>query len=342
MGTKGIFGAFLLLVGSLVAAPAARADSATPVRIGYQPTTTVEAQVAHTLRHTDILQRNGLDGTFTLFSYGPAVNEALVSGAIDVAFIGDMPSVSLAAINAPATVVGRQSVFRGAIVASTASNIKTMADLKGKDLYGPFGSSIYLAALSMLDRAGLKAGKDVKLLNMGFADLSDALRSGKIEALFVWDPWIQYFVDKGMVRVLSSDSSLTMVIAMRDQFMKDHPEAVEKMLKAHKEATLFAATHQSLANQWFVEPEAAHALKLDVVQTATAYDPQWNAKSLQDIRVSMSAAEMKRYMGLAEQAYELKIYPARPPLDRKTNMSYAEKVDRESWSFDPSNVKVRK
>jgi len=194
----------------------------------------------------------------------------------------------------------------------------------------------------MLDKAGLKAGSDVKLLNMGFADLSDALRSGKIEALFVWDPWIEYFVDKGMVRVLSEDSSLTMVIAARDDFIKAHPGAVEKILKAHKEATLFAANNHAVVNKWFVEPEAARALKIGVVETATAYDPQWGAKSLKEIRVSMSPAEMKRYLGLADQAYELKIYPAKPPLARKTNMSVAEKVDRESWSFDPSTVKVGK
>src|SRR5262245_30809203 len=156
------------------------------VRIGWQPTTTVEAQIAHVLQKTDILERNGLKGQFTMFSFGPAVNEALVSGAIDVGFVGDMPSVSLAAVNAPTTVIGRQSTFRGAIIASSTSDIKTLADLKGKKLHGPFGSSIYLAALALLEKAGLKPGNDVEMTNMGFADLSDALRSGKIDAAFVW------------------------------------------------------------------------------------------------------------------------------------------------------------
>src|ERR1700688_4655174 len=103
--------------------PRAQQDSIL-VRIGWQPTTTVEAQIAHVLQKTDILERSGLKGQFTMFSFGPAVNEALVSGALDVGFIGDMPSVSLAAVNAPTTVSGRQSVFRGAIVASTKSDIK--------------------------------------------------------------------------------------------------------------------------------------------------------------------------------------------------------------------------
>jgi len=34
----------------------------------------------------------------------------------------------------------------------------------------------------------------VEMTNMGFADLSDALRSGKIDVAFVWDPWVENFV----------------------------------------------------------------------------------------------------------------------------------------------------
>src|SRR5262245_37090737 len=135
-----------------------RAQDAISIRVGWQPTTTVEAQIAHALQKTDILERNRLKGQFTMFSFGPAVNEALVSGAIDIGFVGDMPSISLVAVNAPITVIGRQSVFRGAVIASAKSDIKSVVDLKGKKVHGPVGSSIYLATLAMLEKAGLKPG----------------------------------------------------------------------------------------------------------------------------------------------------------------------------------------
>lgn len=332
----------ILLTAVLFICPlGVRAQDLIPIRIGWQPTTTVEAQIAHTLQRTDILERNGLKGTFNMFSYGPAVNEALVSGAIDVGFIGDMPSVSLAAVNSPTTVIGRQSVFRGAIVASTKSGIKTLAELKGKSLYGPFGSSIYLAALAMLEKAGLTPGKDVQMVNMGFADLSDAMKTGKVDAVFVWDPWVENFVDKGLGRVLSEDASLTMVIAMRNDFRKSTPGVAKRFLKAEKEALLFAASNQALANQWYREPEAARALSPDIVQKATAYDPQWAAKNLKDTRVTFNDTEMKRYLDLGRRAYELKIYPVSPPLAQKTDMSDAKEVDARATNFDSTNVKVK-
>lgn len=329
----------LSALGLMAANPARSAE--TTIRIGWQPTTTVEAQIAHTLAKTDILERNGLRGELTMFSFGPAVNEALVSGAIDIGFIGDMPSVSLAAVGAPTTVVARESTFRGAIVATPKSGIKSVADLKGKQLYGPVGSGIYLSAMAMLAGAGLKPGSDVDVVNMSFAEISDALKSGRVDAVFVWDPWVENFVRQGLAQVVASDTRLTMVTVARDAFKHQNADALERFLKAQKEALLYAALHPERSNEWFREPTAAKALSRDVVATATAYDPQWGAKGLGDIRLSMNPSEMDRYLGLGKQAVELKIYPRIPLLSQKTDLSIADRLDKETWAFDPSTVKIK-
>jgi ABC-type nitrate/sulfonate/bicarbonate transport system substrate-binding protein len=336
----------LVLTAALAAMAAslwtlAGAQEVKKIRIGWQPTTTVEAQIAHAMRKTNILELNGLQGEMTMFSFGPAVNEALVGGSIDVGFIGDMPSVSLAVANAPTTVIGRQSVFRGSILATAKSGIKELKDLKGKKLYGPVGSSIYLASVSMLEKAGLKPGKDVEIVHMGFADLSDAIKAGKVDAVFVWDPWIELFVTQGLAKELAKDTSLTMVIAMRNDYMQGNPDAVEKFLRAHKAALLFAASDHARANAWFREPENARTLDPRVIQTATAYDPQWNARTIKDIRISFNDAEMRRYLDLGKLAYALKVFPKDPPLKEKTDMSAARKVDASPWTFDLSAVKLK-
>lgn len=325
-----------------LAAPVANAAEMKEIRIGWQPTTTVEAQIAHTMAKTDILEKNGLKGKMIMFSFGPAVNEALVSGAIDVGFIGDMPSVALANADAPTTVIGRQSVFRGSIVASTKSGIASLTGLKGKKLYGPVGSSIFLAAQDMLTKAGLKPGVDVEIIHMGFADLSDGIKAGKVDAVFVWDPWIELFATQGLGKVLASDTSLTMVIAMHNDFLKKNPAAAKSFLKAHKEATLFAASDHARANAWFREPENARTLDPQVIQTATAYDPQWNAKSLADIRISFNDAELNRYFGLGKQAHALKVFAKEPPLAKKTDLTMAKELDAKPWNFDPKTVKMMK
>jgi sulfonate transport system substrate-binding protein len=341
MVMTGLLRNVLSFVLALSLAETAAAQDLKPIKIGWQPTTTVEAQIAHTLAKTDILERNGLRAEMTMFSYGPAVNEALISGAIDVGFIGDMPSVSLLATGAPVTVVARQSVFRGSIVAASKSAIKTVADLKGRKLYGPYGSSIYRSALTMLKEAGLQPGRDVEIVNMGFADLSDALKAGRIDALFVWDPWIELFVSEGLGREVKSDTTLTMVVAIRDSLVKGLPDTVERFLKSHKEALLYAATNKPLANEWFRQPEAARRLDIKIIDVATAYDPAWNARKLSDIRLAFSAVEFERYKDVAKFAQELKITPVLSPVETKTDLTIARKLDAAEWSFDPASVKTR-
>jgi sulfonate transport system substrate-binding protein len=193
----------------------------------------------------------------------------------------------------------------------------------------------------MLEEAKLKPGTDVQVVNMGFAELADALKAGRIDALFVWDPWVENFASQGLARVIASSTELTMVVVMRDDYRAKNPDAVEKFLKAHKEALLFAASNHDRANAWFREPAPAQALSVEIVEKATGFDPQWSAKSLADIHLSFTPAEKDRYFGLGKQAAELKIYPAVPPLDKKTDMSVAERLDKTPWAFDPKTVTAK-
>ncbi|MFG1463682.1 NrtA/SsuA/CpmA family ABC transporter substrate-binding protein [Xanthobacter sp. DSM 24535] len=315
--------------------------AADTIRIGWQPTSTVSSQIANTLARTDILERNGLKGEFIMFTYGPAVNEALVSGAIDVGFIGDLPSVALAAAGAPTTVVARQSTFRGAILATSKSGITSVQDLKGKKLYGPVGSSIHLAAVAMLADAGLKAGTDVEVVNMGFVDLSDAIAAGRVDAVFIWDPWIEFFVSKGLAKVIASDTSLTMVVAARNDFRTKSPDVIRRFLVAQKEALAYAAAHHDQANAWFRDSAAAKSLPADVVATATAYDPQWAVKDVNALRVAMTPAEMDRYLNLGKVAGQLKVFPRVPDLKTTTDMSVAETVDSTKIDAGAAPVTVK-
>ena len=329
------------LVALALATTALHAWAQKTIRIGWQPTTTVEAQIAHTLAKTDILERNGLKGEMVMFSFGPAVNEALISGAIDVGFLGDMPSVSLLAAGAPVTVIAKQSTFRGSILASPKSGIKTVADLKGRKLYGPLGSSIYRSALTMVKDAGLVAGKDVDVIHMGFADLADALRAGKIDALFVWDPWVELFIREGLAVELKSDTSLTMVVGMRDDYIKSGADVVEKFLRAHKEALMYAASNKAASNAWFREPEAARRLDPAIIETASAWDPMWKSPRFADLRLAFSASEFDRYKDVARFAFDNKVTPRLSPVEQKTDLTVARKLDAAPWNFDPKTVKVK-
>lgn len=330
----------LPIIGAVWSSGPAAAEDLTPIRVGWQPTSIISAQAVHVMMKTDVMKRNGLKGEFTMFTLGPPVNEALVSNAIDVGLVGDMPSISLAAAGAPVVMVGRQTSFATGILSSTKSNIKTVADLKGTKLYGPYGTSAYLSAQNILEANHLTPGKDVEMINLAFGEIKDALQSQKIQSFYMWEPWVTFFEKRGLARVLGRDPHILVVIVMRKDFVEKHPQAVINFLKAQKEAMLFAAQNHSLVNKWFLEPANSKVFDEQVVEAAAMNDPQWSAKSLKDIKVAISPEEMKRYLREAEQVHELKIFPKPVALKERVDNSFAEKVDAMNWDFDPKSLKI--
>ena len=65
-------------------------------------------------------------------------------------------------------------------------NIKTVADLKGKNVsIGAAGSGVYFNAVDVLKVYGLDVEKDIKPTYQSFGDSVEALQDGKIDAAFI-------------------------------------------------------------------------------------------------------------------------------------------------------------
>jgi sulfonate transport system substrate-binding protein len=318
-----------------------RAQAAAPIRVGYIPTTTVQAQIAHTLDKTDILARNGLSGRMTLFNSSPAVNEALVSGAIDVGFVSDFAAITVMAAGAPVVAIGHQSVFRGAVMATTASGIKRIEDLRGKPVYGLFGVTVYKTAQEMVRKAGLQPGRDMNFVNMNFTEMADAVRARKIDAFFTWDPWITFFEKQGLATTLSADPSPAMLVMAREAFVKDQGDATARFLRAHAEALFWASRNKVLTNAWFRLPEAARQIDLDVIEASSAHDPNWVAKSFADIPIGFTAAQVSDLQTLAQFALDNKLTTRLAPVAERVNVAVGQRADvRPRPPFDPAAVKV--
>ena len=67
------------------------------------------------------------------------------------------------------------------------SDIKSVKDLKGKNVAIELGGSDHLFLLKCLENAGLTT-KDVNLVNMSTGDASNAFISGQVDAAAIWEP----------------------------------------------------------------------------------------------------------------------------------------------------------
>ena len=338
------FGAMGVAASGALAFPMiARAQSTDTLRISWTNTVAVGAQMVHTLKNTDIAERNGLKLDLIQLSNTPAISESVVSGASDIGIVSDFGAVTLMAAGVPVVPFAHQCTFRSAIMVTKNSGIKSMAELKGKKIYGLFGITAYQNAQEAVRKAGLQVGKDVQFVNIATTELSDAVRAQKIEAFFIWDPWVANFEHAGMAHVLSHNLSPAMIAQAKTSTLDKNPEAIKRFLRAQSQALFFAANNHELTNGWFRSLEPAKNIPLEVIEAASSFDPHWSAKKLSAIKAALSPKALENMDKMGEWGVAEKLLPRAPKASQLARVDLAAAVDKElaTSNFDWKSVKMR-
>ena len=327
----------LAATGTLSVPMIAKAQDLRPLRVGWTNTVAVGAQLLHTLKNTDIAERNGVKLDMIQLASGNSISESIVSGASDIGVVSDFTAVTLMAAGAPVVPFSHQCSFRSAILATKKSGIKTIADLKGKKIYGLFGITAYQNAQEAVRTAGLQIGKDVQFINIATAELSDAVRAQKIDAFFMWEPFVSMFEMGGDAIVLSQNASPAMVVQARTDTLNTRADEITRFLRAQSQALLFAA------NGWFRSMEPAKRIPAEVIEAASNHDPHWSAKKLSDISMGLSDTALATMEKMGEWGVSEKLLNRAPKVSRLANIQLARSVDTEmaKSDFDWRSVKVK-
>ena len=130
------------------------------------------------------------------------------------------------------------------------SPIKAIADLKGKTLsINTLGSGIYGPLAILLKQNGVDPQKDIKLVEIGFSLSEDALRSGRVDAAVMNQPFAARMEAKGGTRKLFSLSQqqpdiVHILDACRKDFIDKNPD-----LAKHYVRDLTLGMKKALANR---------------------------------------------------------------------------------------------
>ncbi|MEU6472593.1 ABC transporter substrate-binding protein [Streptomyces massasporeus] len=218
--------------------------SADDVKIGYFPNLTHATALVGV--QEGLLQKE-LGGTTikpSTFNAGPSEIEALNGGSIDIGWIGPSP-----AINGYTKSKGKNlriisgSASGGVKLVVNPDKIKSVDDLKGKKIATPqLGNTQDVAFLNWAAEQGWKidpqSGKgDVSVVRTDNKITPDAYKSGSIDGAWVPEPTASKLVAEGG-KVLLDESTLwpdkkfvITNIIVRQQFLKDHPDVVEAVLR---------------------------------------------------------------------------------------------------------------
>ncbi len=145
----------------------------------------------------------GIKVSWSEFTSGPPLLEALGAGALDFGPTGDVPPLFAQAARGNLLYVGtyRGSSEGSAILVHKDSPIKEIADLKGKKLAFKRGSSAHNVTVKILRKGGLKPD-DVTQVDLAPPDAAAAFKNGSIDAWSIWDPYSAIAENDPQTRVL--------------------------------------------------------------------------------------------------------------------------------------------
>lgn len=135
-------------------------------------------------------------------------------------------------------VCGMDQSFGGdGIIAS--AEIKSVKDLEGKTVGLDKASTSYFFFLAVLDKYGVDE-KKITIQEMTAGDAGAAFVAGKLDAAVAWEPWLTNASQRQGGHVLVSSREfpgiIVDVISMRQDFIDQHPEAVQGLVEAWNEA----------------------------------------------------------------------------------------------------------
>ncbi|ROO85772.1 NitT/TauT family transport system substrate-binding protein [Actinocorallia herbida] len=225
--------------------------SATKVKFGY----IADFAGAATLAVADeqgLWKGQGLEPELKVFTNGPLQIQALGSGDLDFGYIGSgaawLPASGKAKIIAP-NMLG----IADRVITRPGTGITTVADLKGKKIGVPEGTSGDLILELALRQAGLTA-KDVEKVNMDPSTVVSAFASKQIDAAALWYPLIDTIKKNtpDLVELAKSDDfypalSFPSSFVARNEIVADDPAAVTKVLKVVQTANDWIAAHPAEA-----------------------------------------------------------------------------------------------
>lgn len=242
--------------GAQTAAPAAGGGKRVFITVGYQAPT-AQTWGALIMKHQKLFEKHlraaDPQAEFTVDWYnspsGPPLNNGMVAGKIQLAFMGDMPLLANGAqgqsqpnyTSVFLAFDGKGAAGKNQSVMIPRGSGLQMPDLKGKTVSVPLGSSAHRMLLAALEKHNLQG--QVEIVDHSVTVGLQSVEQKKITAHATWEPYPSLMLHTGSGEVLLDGSEtgidyLDGVVAHR-QWVESNPAYAVAFLKGLIEAHQF-------------------------------------------------------------------------------------------------------
>ncbi len=211
----------------------------------------------------------GIPVEWVKYDSGRHVNQALAESKVGIGLVGTSPCAAAISQGLPLEVIWIHDVIgdNEALAVKKDSKIKTVANLMGKRVAAPFGSTTHYHLMLVLKLDNVAPGT-LNLINLEPREMPAAWQQGDIDAAFVWQPTLSVLLKQDGEVILSSRQlaergfpTADLCVA-RKEFATKYPSVVIQYLKNLDKAVKFCRSKpeeaaKAIARQFGVSPEEA-------------------------------------------------------------------------------------
>lgn len=206
----------------------------------------------------------GWDIEWRKFASGAEIIAAMASGDVKVSELGSSPMTIAMSQGVDiqlfmlAIVIGKAE----SLIARDGSGISSVADLKGKRVAVPIGSTAHFSLMGALQHEKVPVS-EVKIMGMAPDQIAAAWEQGAIDATFVWEPAQSRILKTGK-RILGADTTAGWGFPTFDGWVANKEFAASHA----KEMAAFAKVADDANAAYLAKPEAWTATSPQVLTIA--------------------------------------------------------------------------
>lgn len=224
------------------------------------------------LASSDAIQKaTGWDVEWRKFASGTDVIAAMASGDVVLSELGSSPLAIATSQGVDIQLIAFSDVIGSAesLIVSNTSGIKTLADLKGKRIAVPVGSTAHFSLIGALKHEGI-AESEVTIMNMPPDQIAAAWQQNAIDAAWIWQP-VQSEILKTGTLLLGADKTAEWGYPTFDAWVvntKFGEENKDKIVAFLKEVDRVNKSYLADPAKWTADSEEVKTLA-----SATGADP---------------------------------------------------------------------
>lgn len=211
--------------------------------------------------------KNGFEADVQVYPSFAAYYAGLATGEVDTVIGGPTYFQKLRLEGVPLQIIATGATLADLVIVSKDPSIKTLADLRGKQLAADMGSGQFQILSICAKSSKIDITKDITLVNANFAVARAQIAAGRVDAAMIIEPIATMMIkDDPSLKIvfnandawkeLTGNTGWELVYAMREDTIKKNAKA----------PAMFIAALQDVTNFLHSDPDACDRIAVETVK----------------------------------------------------------------------------